>query len=91
MDEAEELGSLIVNKKIAACVDFWPIKSCYDWKGTFQCIDQAMLLVTTFEAKLEDVNQIISDNHTYSVPLIAGVDVRRINHPYKEWMMEVIE
>src|ERR1035437_3861696 len=80
MDEAEELGSLIVNKKIAACVDFWPIKSCYDWKGTFQCIDQAMLLVTTFEAKLEDVNQIISDNHTYSVPLIAGVDVHRINY-----------
>jgi periplasmic divalent cation tolerance protein len=91
MDEAENLGSLIVNKKIAACVDFWPIKSCYSWKDAFQCVDQAMLLVTTFEAKLEDVNQIISDNHTYSAPMIAGVDVRRINHPYKEWMMEVIE
>ena len=24
------------------------------------------------------------------VPLIAGVDVRRINRPYKEWMMEVV-
>jgi uncharacterized protein involved in tolerance to divalent cations len=50
-----------------------------------------MLLVTTFEAKLEEVNEIISLHHTYSVPLIAGVDVRRINHPYKEWMTEVIE
>jgi periplasmic divalent cation tolerance protein len=91
MDEAQELGSLIVNKKIAACVDFWPISSCYHWKGTFQCVTQAMLLVTTFEAKLEEVNEIISENHSYSVPLIAGVDVRRINHPFKEWMMEVIE
>ena len=90
-DEAKELGTLIINQKIAACVDFWPIYSCFNWKGSIQSVSQAMLLVTTFEAKLEEVNQIISDNHTYSVPLIAGVDVRRINHPYKEWMMEVIE
>ena len=90
-DEAKDLGELIINKKIAACVDFWPISSCYNWKGSLQCVSQTMLLVTTFENKLEDVNQIISEHHTYSVPLIAGVDVRRINHPYKEWMMEVIE
>jgi len=91
MDEAKELGSLIINKKIAACVDFWPISSCYNWEGSFQYVSHAMLLITTFESKIDQVNQIISDNHTYSVPLIAGVDVRRINHLYKEWMMEVIE
>jgi len=91
MEEAQSLGTLIINKKIAACVDFWPIFSCFNWKGVFQRVSQAMLLVTTFEAKLEDVNQIISDNHNYSIPLIAGVDVRRINHPYKEWMTESIE
>ena len=91
LDEAKKLGSLIVNNSIAACVDFWSITSCYNWKGSFQCIEQAMLLVTTFESKLEEVNEIISNNHTYSVPMIAGVDVRRINHTYKEWMMKVIE
>jgi periplasmic divalent cation tolerance protein len=91
MGEAEKLGGLIISKKIAACVDLWPITSCYNWEGAYQCVEQAMLLVTTFEAKLEEVNEIISENHTYSVPLIAGVDVRRINHPYKEWMTEVIE
>ena len=91
MDEAKGLGELIIEKKIAACVDFWPISSCYNWKGSMMCASQAMLLVTTFEAKLEDVNQIISEHHSYSIPLIAGVDVRRINHPYKEWMTEVIE
>lgn len=91
VEEAQGLGELIINKKIGACVDFWPVSSCYNWKGSFQCVPQAMLLITTFESKLEEVNEIISKHHTYSVPLIAGVDVRRINHPYKEWMMEVIE
>ena len=90
MDEAKKLGGLIIGKKIAACVDFWPISSCYNWDGESKCVEQAMLLITTFESKLEDVNEIISKNHTYSVPLIAGVDVRRINHSYKEWMMKEI-
>ncbi len=91
MVEAKELGSLIISKKIGACVDFWPISSCYEWEGSFKCIEQAMLLITTFETKIEELTNIISENHTYSVPLVAGVDVRRINHPYKEWMTEVIE
>jgi periplasmic divalent cation tolerance protein len=90
-EEANKLGTLIIKKKIAACVDFWPISSCYNWEGSFKCVDQQMLLVTTFESKIEEVNKIISENHTYSVPLIAGVDIRRINHSYKEWMTEVIE
>ncbi len=90
MEEAEELGGLMIEKKIAACVDFWPITSCYKWEGSMKCVSQVMLLITTFESKLESINEIISQNHTYSIPLIAGVDVRRINHPYKEWMMEEI-
>ncbi|MDE2031091.1 MAG: divalent-cation tolerance protein CutA [Patescibacteria group bacterium] len=89
-EEAEKLGALIIENKIGACVDFWPIKSCYNWDGAFKCLSQIMLMVTTFESKIDSVTNIINDNHTYSVPLIAGVDVRRVNHPYKEWMMKEI-
>jgi periplasmic divalent cation tolerance protein len=91
MEEAEKLGTLIITQKIGACVDFWPIRSCYNWEGGMQCVSQSMLLITTFEAKLDSVTQLIKENHTYSVPLIAGVDVRRINHDYKEWMMNEIQ
>lgn len=87
MEEAKKLGGIIIDQKIAACVDFWPISSCFNWKGELKCVEQAMLMITTFEAKIDAVTQLISENHTYSIPLIAGVDVRRINHPYKEWMM----
>jgi periplasmic divalent cation tolerance protein len=90
MDEAKVLGEIIISKKIGACVDFWPITSCYQWEGSLKCVSHVMIMITTFEAKLDEVNQIISENHTYSIPLIAGVDVRRINHPYKEWMSEMI-
>jgi len=90
IDEAKNLGALIVSEKIATGVDFWPISSCSNWNGSFKCIEQAMLRIVTFEAKIDKVNEIISENHKYSVPMIAGVDVRRINYPYKEWMTQEI-
>ncbi len=91
MEEAEKLGSYIIESKMGACVDFWPIKSCYNWEGSFQCKSQAMLLVTTLESRLDPVTKLLNEKHTYSVPMIAGVDIRRINHDYKEWMTKEIE
>ena len=89
--EAKKLGDLIIKKKMGACVDFWPTQSCYNWKGAFKCVSQTMLLIATFETKIEEVTELISKHHSYSIPMIAGVDVRRISRPYKEWMMQEVE
>lgn len=87
IDEAERLGNLMIEKKIAACVDMWPVTSMYRWDGKLQKIAHTMLLITTLESRLQAVDDLISANHSYSTPLIAGVDVRRINHAYKEWLV----
>lgn len=90
IEEAQKLADLIVEKEVGACVDFWPISSCYNFEGEKICKTRAKLLITTFESKLDAITKLISEHHSYTIPLIAGVDVRRINRPYKEWMMEVI-
>jgi len=91
MEEARRLGGLMIERKIAACVDYWPVESCYRWEGSMQCSAQAMLMITTLEAKTQQVDDLLSENHSYSIPLIAGVDIRQLNRRYKEWMAEVLE
>lgn len=90
IEEAQKLSNLIIEKEIGACVDFWPISSCRKLEGNFVCQTRVKLLITTFESKLDAITTLISQNHSQVIPLAAGVDVRRINRPYKEWMMEVI-
>ena len=85
-DEAKLLGKLIIDNKMGSCVDFWPINSMYSWEGKLKELSQTMLMITTLESKLEEVNDLISKHHSYSTPLIAGVDIRRLNRAYKEWM-----
>ncbi len=89
-NEAKLLGKLIIDKKMGACVDYWPINSMYNWEGKFEEVSQMMLVITTLEKKLEEVNDLISEHHSYSTPLIAGVDIRRMNRAYKTWMTEKI-
>lgn len=90
-EEAEALGKLIIGKKMGACVHYWPIRSMYKWKGELKETEEVMMVITTFESKLEEVNDLIKEHHSYSTPMIAGVDVRRINRAYKEWMTEEVE
>ncbi|KKS82958.1 MAG: CutA1 divalent ion tolerance protein [Candidatus Wolfebacteria bacterium GW2011_GWC1_43_10] len=90
-EEAKKISSLLVEKHLAACVDMWPVSSCYRWEGAIRCENEYELLVKTSESKLQDIEDMIAANHSYSVPFIGAVDVRRINRPYKEWMVQMVE
>jgi periplasmic divalent cation tolerance protein len=89
-DEAEQLGGLIIEQKLGVCVDFWPSHAMYMWEGKMESREEVILRITTLESRLQAVDDLISANHSYSVPIIAGTDVRRINRPYKEWMVSQI-
>jgi periplasmic divalent cation tolerance protein len=90
LEEARKLSKLIVEKKIAACVNMWPIESCYTWEGALKCENEHALLIKTSESKVQDIEDIIQENHSYSTPVVATVDVRRVNRAYKEWMSGVV-
>ncbi len=88
--EADKLGKLVLEQKLGACVDYWPIHTMYHWEGELKDHEEIMMLITTFEQKIETVSDLISQHHSYSTPLIGSVDVRRINRAYKEWMSEEV-
>ncbi len=90
VEEARKLSKLIVERKIAACVNAWPIESCYTWEGKMKCENEYALLIKTNESKVQDVEDLIQQNHSYSTPIVAAVDVRRVNRAYKEWMTTVV-
>ncbi|MEI7765676.1 MAG: divalent cation tolerance protein CutA [bacterium] len=90
LEEAKRIGKLIIYQKLGACVDYWNVDSMYNWGKKLIEVPHVMLMISTFESKLETVNDLISEHHSYSTPLIAGVDVRRINRAYKEWMMQEV-
>lgn len=90
VEEAKKLGELMIGKHLAACVDFWPIESYYEWKGALKCEKEYAVLVKTNEPKVAEIEDLITTNHSYEVPFVGMVDVRRLNRAYKEWMSQVV-
>jgi len=80
----------MISKHLAACVDFWPIESCYEWQGAMKCEKEYAVLVKTNEPKVAEIEDLITANHSYQVPFVGMVDVRRLNRAYKEWMAQVV-
>ncbi|MDP3975074.1 MAG: divalent-cation tolerance protein CutA [Candidatus Jorgensenbacteria bacterium] len=89
-EEGKKISELIVSRHLAACVDMWPIDSCYIWENALKCEKEYAVLVKTNETKVQDIEDLVSKNHSYSTPFIATVDVRRLNREYKEWMSQVV-
>lgn len=90
IEEARKLSKLIVEKKVAACVNMWPIESCYTWEGAMKCENEYALIIKTNESKIQDIEDMIHENHSYSTPIVAAIDVKRINRVYKEWMSGIV-
>jgi len=87
VDEAKKIGKLLVEEKLAGCVNIWPVDSYYCWKGEFIDDKEATLLIKTVESKVAEIESEILKNHSYAAPIIAVIDIRRINREYKEWLM----
>lgn len=88
-EEARKIGRIIVEKKLAGCVNIWPIESIYfsSNEGVKED-DEAVLLIKTIESKVSEIENLILKNHTYSTPIVAVIDIHRVNREYKEWLMK---
>ena len=89
--EAVKIGQLIIEQKMAIAVNLWPIQSLRvgdDGKPVSE--REAVLIVKTNEQKVQDVENLILQNHTYATPFIGVINLHRVNREYKEWMGTVL-
>ena len=84
------MGKDIIEKRLASCVNVWPIGSTYYWQDKLTEDNEAALLIKTNEHKIASIEELLLKNHVYATPFIGSIDVRRLNREYKEWMSKVI-
>lgn len=89
-EEGKKLSELIIGRHLAAGTNMWPVESCYEWEGALKCEKEYAVLIKTNEAKVQDIEELVIANHSYSTPFIGTVDVRRLNREYKEWMSQIV-
>ena len=86
---ARRLARLLVEERLAACVQLCAIQSVYRWEGKIVAGPETLLLIKTRSALFKDAIARIKALHPYTVPEIAGIEFAAGLQAYFHWIDQV--
>jgi len=87
--EAEKIAKHLLNKKLIACANYFPVNSMYLWKGKLTKDKEYVLLMKT-DKSFALVCREIEGIHSYEIPCIEKIDAK-YNKKFQEWMMKELK
>ena len=88
-DEAAQIAKLLIDEKLAACVQLLPIESFYVWQGATQNEPETLLLIKTRTALFDQAIARIKAVHSYTVPEIVAMPFTAGFAGYLNWIGDV--
>ena len=86
-EEAGRLAEMLVEKRLAACVQILPeIQSVYRWQGRIERQREVLLIAKTARSKFEELEKEVRALHSYETPEIVALALDVGSSPYLEWL-----
>ncbi len=89
-DEAVAIARSLVEAKLAACVNIFPVRSIYTWKEELCADDEWQLVIKTDLAKFDVLEAKVREVHSYEVPEVVALPIVSGSPPYLQWMSEQV-
>lgn len=83
-----KVAHIVVEKKLAACVNYTKINSVYIWKNKTQETAEFLALFKTTEHSKQKLKENIANSHPYKVPEIVELKMDHVSLPYMKWLEE---
>jgi periplasmic divalent cation tolerance protein len=84
--DAITMADAIVGAGLAACVQFWPIRSVYRWRGKIESGPEFRLSCKTRATRVTALIQFILAHHSYEVPEIIATPLSGGLPAYLKWI-----
>jgi periplasmic divalent cation tolerance protein len=86
-DKALEVGKILVEEELAACVNVLPeVRSIYRWKGRLEDEGEVLCLIKTTADGFERLRARLVELHPYEVPEVIGLPIEAGHQPYLDWL-----
>ncbi|HKP35067.1 MAG TPA: divalent-cation tolerance protein CutA [Sphingomicrobium sp.] len=90
-DEAERIGRIVVEERLAACVNILgPLRSIYRWQGKLETADEVAAIFKTSHARADALITRIAGLHSYDVPCVATWPIDKLFAPYADWVEDSV-
>lgn len=87
-EEAKKIAKILIQDKLAACVQLKNIESLYNWDGKLCCERETLLSIKTKKELFSKVKSKILELHSYDTPEIIELDISNISEDYLKFIKE---
>jgi periplasmic divalent cation tolerance protein len=90
-EEARNIGRVLVESRLAACVNILdPMESLYWWDGAVQNDQETVLIAKTTRDKVPELKKQVIIHHSYECPCIVCLPVDDGHEGYLEWIRDQV-
>lgn len=84
--KAKKLAKILLQEKLAACVQLEAIESFYSWEKKIVNSAEISLSIKTKKSRYKKIEKIILQNHDYKIPQILAIDINQGLEGYLHWI-----
>lgn len=89
-EEAVSIVDQLLNAKLIACANWWPVGSAYWWEGECEHTKEFMVFMKTTEEKLDLVRSAVRTAHSYRNPEVIQIRISGGSKEYLDWVGESV-
>jgi len=89
-DEAKQIINILLENKLIACANLFPINSFFYWNNSIQSSKEFGCYLKSTDKKFEAIIKTIQKHHSYEIPCILKMDIEA-NNLFKEWIENEVE
>jgi periplasmic divalent cation tolerance protein len=87
--EAERIGSHLVQKRLAACVNILPqMNSIYWWNGKIEFAEECVIIAKTRKSLTTKLIKEVESTHPYETPCALVIDIKKGTKGYLKWLLK---
>jgi len=89
--EAKKIAGRLLEKKLIACANFFPVESMYSWKGKVVEAKECIILAKTTDSGFERIEKEVKAMHGYDVPAIYSWKADKVSRLYSDWVNKEVK
>ena len=86
MSEASKIARHLVERRLIACANMFPIISVYPWWGKVEEGEEVAMIMKTRSSLVDEVIKEVQKVHTYEVPCIVSYKMEKGLQGYLDWL-----
>jgi len=88
--EAAKISKGLIENKLAACVNIFPVSSIFSWKGKIENQKEELLIAKSVKSKFSAIEKFVKKEHSYQCPEVIGIEANLISSQYAEWIRSTV-